>query len=212
MPTSLPQKVNRINSDAKESHTYSPDFWPTDPVFIGSGPDHFDPYGTVPCGRSRDSGLPHSAGFDLRLRDSTEAVPVSSALGLPFLVRLGLVLVSMGLLVSLAGIVALPVLVLLALVVLDLTSLDLLSRACRPGRDSSITEEWFRSTHGHRPSSGICKSRWLKWGSDRLEDFPCATEAGNCLSGPQHGHCWKSSWDRLPCPASLRSLVYLLKR
>jgi len=116
-----------MNSDATEPHT-SPDS-----VSIDSGPDHFDPYGHVPCGRGRDSGVPHSAGFDLLLRDSTEAVPVPSALGLPFLVRLGLVLVSLGLLVSLAGIVALPVLVLLALVVLDLTSLDLLSRACRHG-------------------------------------------------------------------------------
>jgi hypothetical protein len=120
-----------MNSDATEPDTCSRDFWPADPVFIGS--DHLDPYGHVPCGRSRDSGFPDSAGFDLLLRDPTEVIPLPSSLGLPFLVRLGLVLVSMGLLVLLAGIVALPVLVLLALVVLDLTSLDLLSRACWHG-------------------------------------------------------------------------------
>lgn len=121
-----------MNNDATEPHT-SPDFWPADSVSIDSGLDHFDPCGRGPCGSRHDSGVPHSAGFDLLLRDSTEAVPVPSALGLPFLVRLGLVLASLGLLVSLAGIVALPVLVSLALVVLDLTSLDLLSRACRHG-------------------------------------------------------------------------------
>jgi len=120
-----------MNSDATEPHICSRDFWPADPVFIGS--DHCDPYGHVPCGRSRDSGFPHSAGFDLLLRDPIEVIPLPSSLGLPFLVRLGLVLVSMGLLVLLAGIVALPVLVLLALVVLDLTSLSLLSRACWHG-------------------------------------------------------------------------------
>jgi len=122
-----------MNSDATQAKTYFPDSWPADPVFVGSGPDHFDPYGHVPCGRSCDSGFHHSVGFDLLLRDSTEAVPLRSSLGLPVLVRLGLVLVSMGLLVSLAGIVALPVLVSLALVVLDFASLELLSRACRHG-------------------------------------------------------------------------------
>jgi hypothetical protein len=137
-----------MNSDATEPHTCSPDFWPTDPVFIGSDPDHFDPYRHVPCGCSCDSGFPHSAGFVLLLRDSIEAVPVSSALGLPFLVRVGLVLVSMGLLVSLAGIVALPVLVSLALVVLDLTSLDLLSRACREGVMCCYagSDSWWRAS------------------------------------------------------------------
>jgi hypothetical protein len=122
-----------MNSDATQPHIWSCGFRPAGSVFIGSGPDHCDSCGHVPGRCSRDSGFPHSAGFDLLLADSTEAIPIRSKLGLPFLVRLGQVLVSMGLLVSLAGIVALLVLVSLALVVLDFASLDLLSRACRHG-------------------------------------------------------------------------------